>query len=365
MSRSELYYYQFAPKLGDSTLMSKLGEAASTLNEKLIGLDLGSIGISDYNQRYFGSILRGLPSALECETHLLLHALAGHPKSLEDFTLVDYGGGSGIFSLLAKQLGLGRVIYTDIYDVSCRDAQILGKHLGIPANDYLCGDIEQLLAQQSQELFKVDAVVSFNVIEHIYDLPAFFERLATNLGKTCSVVMASSANTLNLRTRYLTMKLQRNLEFNDRSRKWGHKNRDSLRAFLTIRKEIIARHFPKLPMQDVELLARRTRGMMESDILKAVKTYEATGEMPRELDHPTNTCDPMTGNWSEHLLDPYELLDTLEAHGLNGQVLPGYYSRKGSYCKRLVTRMLNILMSQASTLGLRFAPHYMICARNF
>lgn len=38
---------------------------------------------------------------------------------------VDYGAGTGIMSLLAREMGFGAVLYVDIYDVSCRDAELI------------------------------------------------------------------------------------------------------------------------------------------------------------------------------------------------------------------------------------------------
>jgi hypothetical protein len=59
--------------------------------------------------------------------------------------MVDYGGGLGLMSMLARRLGVGRVIYNDIYPASCRDAELIARQLGIPANDYVTGHIESVV----------------------------------------------------------------------------------------------------------------------------------------------------------------------------------------------------------------------------
>ena len=83
------------------------------------------------------------------------------------------------------------------------------------------------------------------------------------------------------------------------------------------------------------------------------------------LEDCTNTCDPFTGNWAEHLMNPYQLLARIETHGFTGQVLAGYYHRYPKIWKHIFTRVLNLTISHAGSLGLRLAPHYVVYARNF
>ena len=44
-------------------------------------------------------------------------------------------------SLLAVERGFKKVIYSDIYDISCSDAEIIAATIGNKAQHYLCGDI--------------------------------------------------------------------------------------------------------------------------------------------------------------------------------------------------------------------------------
>jgi hypothetical protein len=47
------------------------------------------------------------------------------------------------------------------------------------------------------------------------------------------------------------------------------------------------------------MLAKKTRGLMKDDIEKLVEEYIASGKITYQPDHPTNTCDPYTGNWAD------------------------------------------------------------------
>lgn len=98
----------------------------------LEALSLEELGISEYIQVYLeGKLSRSTMMQAE---YILGLALRG--KKLEECCLVDYGGGVGTLSLLAKKLGVGTVIYNDIYNVSCRDAQVIAKAVEAEADYY-------------------------------------------------------------------------------------------------------------------------------------------------------------------------------------------------------------------------------------
>ena len=114
---------------------------------------------------------------LHSYVYLLLLALDSDADRLEDVVLVDYGGGSGLQSSLARAAGVGTVIYTDIYDVACHDARVLGRAIGHEADEYLLGDQADVLAMCRKRSPEVTAVTSYDVIEHVYDVDSFFADL--------------------------------------------------------------------------------------------------------------------------------------------------------------------------------------------
>ena len=61
--------------------------------------------------------LANLTSNLQLYSYILELALNQPDVSINEFTFLDYGSGSGILCLLAKELGIGTVVYNDIYDV--------------------------------------------------------------------------------------------------------------------------------------------------------------------------------------------------------------------------------------------------------
>ena len=353
-----MYNYARLPK--DCELLMDINSAARRLFNKLKHLDIDSLDISDYNKRYLGNHLRNIHSTLQKYSYLLSWSVASANGPLSDFVFLDYGGGSGILSLLAKEFKMGTVIYNDIYDVSCKDSKTIGESIGNQADYYVHGDIDYVIRFLKTNSISCNAIASYDVIEHIYDIEGFLSKLHLLSDGALSVVMSSGANNLNPRIRKQLMKQHIQFEYNDREKKWGHKERDCLRAYLKVRKEMILKYAQNLTKNEVEHLARATRGMIESDIKKFVDEYLTKGRLPQEPIHPTNTCDPYTGNWQEHLMDPYHLKDILSRTGFKVEILSGYYGQPKNVIKRSLGSFLNLGISIFKKQGIRIAPFFTI-----
>jgi hypothetical protein len=134
-----------------------------------------------------------------------------------------------------------------------------------------------------------------------------------------------------------------------------------------VREQIVrdyrAAHGLKLTDSEIRLLAARTRGKIERDIVAAVASYVETGVPPAAPVHPTNTCDPHTGNWAEHLMDPESLALLLEVEGFSARVAPGFWWRPSRPLKRVVNTALNAAITVLGAKGCAIAPFYTLYAR--
>jgi len=342
-------------------MRKELKNASIRLSEKLSRIDLACSGISKVNQRSLDRQRQGMQHSLGIYARLLDMSLGSNQAALDRTVIVDYGGGSGTMSMMAKELGIGTVVYADVYDGSCADAGRLGELLGLPIDHTVCGDIDELISYLSSNSICVNAVVSFDVIEHIYDVESHFEKLIAVPGRPIRFVYASGANIANSRYVRKVTKLQLSAEFeNDREQHWG--DWVSNRAFLDMRKEIISAHEPKLNSKQVNTLARRTRGLKRSYIEKCVDEYRETGEITYEPSHPTNTCDPVTGNWCEHLMDPGWLLRTIKGMGFSVNVSPGLLPVFGPVHKKCAKLCVNAAIRTLGRRGFFLAHYYVVCA---
>ncbi len=356
------YIYSNATVPKDVQLLSQIDCAADRLIGKLIQIDLKKLGISEYNQRYLGSKLVHPVGTFQLYTYLLSLSLAGSKVPLSNFTFVDFGGGSGVLSLLAKELGIGKVIYNDIYDVSCEDIKRLSRRIDINIDGYVCGDIDELLVYVKEQSLSVNAISSYDVIEHIYNIESYLRKLRLISDNPFRVVFGSGANIKNPVIRRILRNIHLNAENRDKEKKWGHKDRDTLRGFLNVRREMIKNYDPKLERDIVEEIAKATRGLMKEDIEKCVVEYKTTGGISYKPDHPTNTCDPYTGNWAEHLMDTGWLESILRDEGFEVAILSGYWKDSKRIYIRLIKNLLNLGIKHIGKAGLFISPYYVVFA---
>ena len=154
------YFPRYATLPDDRPLLQQIEAAAERLAGRFRKLDTSTLAISEYNHHYLSIIMRNLRGNLTLNAYLLVLALAHAAKPLQQTVLVDYGGGCGLFSFLAVELGVGAVIYNDIYDVSCQDARVIGDALHCPVHDYVQGDIDELVQYVRNTSLRVDAMAS-------------------------------------------------------------------------------------------------------------------------------------------------------------------------------------------------------------
>lgn len=356
-----MYLYDAIDRSENRDVLQRLEESAVVVAERLQAIDYDALDISDYTKKYIRGYLRNIRGVLQIYTHLMYIAMESCQFSnLNDYVFVDYGGGTGIMSLLALEFGFGTVLYVDIYDVSCRDAELISEKFGAKATKYICGDIDALCEYVSASNVFIDVLVSYDVIEHIYDVESFFGKINTLNSEHICVVCASSANIYNPFIRWKRMDCHRKTEIQDRRCEWGHKERDSLRSYFAIRREIISSVSPGFSEDVIEMIARNTRGLRKDDIEKCVQQYAESGDFTYRPTHPTNTCDPYIGNWNERLMNFSYLTDILEQNGFVFSWVCGYYGYSLSPLRKACKIVLNSLIAFFGRHGFFLAPYYVL-----
>lgn len=361
------FIYNSAVLPTQKELLNDINYAAKKLFSKLSTLDVNSLDISNYNKQYFGRKLKNLKRHIQLSSYLLSWSLAESKIPYKQFNFLEYGAGSGLTCMLAKELGLN-VIYNDIYDVSVKDSKTISKAIGNEAHYYIQGDIEELIDFLNSNNMELNGVASSDVIEQIYDINSFFRKLPS-LGKdSLSLVITCTANPFHFYIRRQLMKSQIQHENQDRKMQYGHKQRDTLLAYRKVRLEIIKKYLTEsnntLNNDVISKLVVNTRGMAKNDIHKSLENFLQTGQLPPKPLHPTNTCDPYTGNWCQQLMNPYALADILTANGFNAKVLAGYYGNLDNIIHRNVGKILDKIISYNKNKQNRLwlAPFYTIYA---
>lgn len=309
-------------------------EARLVANLPEIMRELGRLPAPDCPPNYWADWLaRKMPNVLAyLQVYAFIIGQALPPVPLRAVRLLDYGGGWGLMSLLAKEAGVGSVTYLDHNEGAARAAATIAQAVGLPFDRAIVGDERALMGS-------FNAIVPSDVIEHVYSPERVFDAIAAVCEPGAKVCHQTGANPHSARMRRQIMRLRREEE-------------PRLRA---LREAVIAGELPSAAAR----LAQATRGLDHADILASVAAYRATGAVPVP-DHPTNTCD-LHGYWYERLINPREVAAKLARTGFEADVISCFW---GPGRSRRPIRALKHVLSLASRLsratGLSVVNHYAV-----
>jgi ribosomal protein S18 len=334
-----------------------LKEAAQIVKHKISHLDIENLAISNYNKGYLKRYQQNIDFYLDAYCQLLSRAISKLDKPINQSIILDYGGGSGILSLLAVTLGFKKVIYNDLYEVSVDDFKTTSQQLEIDIYQYITGDIGEVIELLKNSNDAPDLICSFDVLEHIYDLKEWFKQLK-GFNHTFYLFFKTSANGYNPIIKKRLQKMQFDAEYHSKSVDKDWKEIDLHKSFLEERKKIIAKHFTQLSQEEIINLATQTRGLRENDINKEISYFISSGKMRYKMIHPTNTCDPYTGNWVEKIIDVKKLCSYINTLGFHCHISNSYYSYSNNKWLNLPKYILNLTIRLLGKKNLVFSPSY-------
>lgn len=337
---------RFLPKQDELTEL--IQEQATQLYNRLNVLNIDSLKLPYHCQEYFkSSHSTRLFFSIETSAHLLYRAIRMSGKPVSEIILMDYGAGVGTLYLLAKMTGCKMVLYNDHLQDWKISAEKIARVIDVPIDKYIVGDIDECLQLLNAEGIDCDIIASRNVIEHIYSLKNFFN----SIYRQQSQALIFSSTTANHKNPAARLKHSR---WHQRWEKEYYKKR------LTMAQKSI----PDLSADRLQKIAHATRGLAGMDLQKAFDNYKNTGSLPPRVVYATNTCDPETGTWAEHIIpfEKYRLLINEEHYTINFE--PGFWDThyQSSY-KNTIARILNRLISRRASFALVLAPFIYVIAK--
>lgn len=353
------FTYNYADVSKNPSGYEHINRAAERLYEKLLSLHPDSLDISAYGKVYLKIYLANIQSFLQRNTYLLyLSSIVERSKPAQTF--LEYGGGLGTFSLLAKEAGIPAVFYNDIDPQAAQDSRILARSLELPFEDWIVGDVDQVVRYAKERNINFDSINSCDVIEHIYDLEGFFSQIRTVMSPESILILTTAANNANPLDRLKYTHLHKMAEWKGKRGIPNETSRGTNRSYYAIRYEMIQEMHPELTDQQVIHMAKITRGLREADILQLVSDYLAGKVISNPTRHPTNTCNPYTGVWKERLLSKTYLLDIVEASNFKGSIGAGYYGRQQNLVKSALVKALNWGIHLLGEKGIILSPYIIL-----
>ena len=129
------------------------------------------------------------------------------------------------------------------------------------------------------------------------------------------------------------------------------------------RAEIIRKMMPTFEKAKVDTLANATKGLGGDDIAKAVRDYQDGKPVQNPSRHRSNTCDPYTGVWAEHLLKFDEYRKVIGTDHYKVSFEPGFWDTHYSKAwKNILGWSLNPLIKLSGSAGIVAAPFIYVIA---
>lgn len=309
--------------------------------EQIQQIDFQRLPVSDYSRRYIQRMLPDLDYYLDIYGRCLDRMAEMLGKPLAETVMVDYGGGHGFLSCLAKRRGVGQVIYIDYNPQAVETVKAVSHELGYGPDAVLQGDAAALLAYVQTSGCRPDMLLGMDVIEHIYRLPDFFASLHV-MNPDLQMLFTTGSTPCNP---HVVKRLRRVMVLDEE----GHNGQP---GFYALRRQAIAQHFPQLSSPELDAWAACTRGLNFQDALLAVER-----QVPNVMSDAYNTCDPATGSWTERILPIADYQAMVRDYGWKVSVQNGFYNTYLSGAKALPSRMLNRLLS---TGGFKYLAPFII-----
>ena len=318
---------------------------------KLHAVDVQSLAIAPYCKRYLSYLLQNSKYYLSIYAEVLEKVNKEGNMPIFEMHLLDYGAGNGLLGLFAKCCGFGKVTINDIDESFLTASNVLAKQMNIDIDHFILGDLDDVKKGELPK--KIDALVATDLIEHIYDLDEFVSTMKS-LNSDLISVFTTGSNPENYFKGRRLMKLQNRDEYvggkEDDALLFGH---DAHEPYFKIREKIIKDVAPDLDENIILQLAKLTRGKNKSDIINVVKKFQATKELPLLINHPSNTCHPETGSWTERLMPISTYKSIFSSHQFELEISSGFYNEFKPGIKGIALKFLN---KEKSILGLKLDP---------
>jgi 2-polyprenyl-3-methyl-5-hydroxy-6-metoxy-1,4-benzoquinol methylase len=323
----------------------------------LQSIPLKELKLPLFPETYFSYLLNNAAYFLRTYAQLLDMVPLYCKKSREELTIVDHGCGNGWLGLFASYCGFGKIIFIDRDKEFIQSAQQLAAAMRLEGYKFITGNTEDLVNACREDT--IDLILSTDVFEHVYD-PLDFLKQVKKINEEIILLFKTPSNPSNP---FLNRRLKK-MQYKD---EWlGGKADDfatfgeSHEPYREIRRKIIVAANSTFSLQEVESLVNRTRGLIQEDIIKAVQNYITTGQLPPQPVHPTNTCHPLTGSWTERLLTRREYTSLFNQAGFKVTYAKGFYNQwKQNKQSAFVTRLANYFIR---VVGFYLAPYIILCA---
>jgi SAM-dependent methyltransferase len=319
--------------------------------QRIQQLDPARVSAHKHASGYFAYLQQHARYYLTIYADMLERVLARTDTPKEQLGLLDVGCGNGLLGLFARYCGFGHIILLDAQADFVEAARNLANALDLDQCVFVEGI--NLSVLPVDRTFPVQAVVGADVIEHIYDLDFFLTSLK-QLHPAVVCCFTTAANPVN-RVKCRSIRRQQHRDEWEGFAGDPIKGEPSHSGYRSTRASFLKQWFEEPTLSD---WVGRTRGLTLVDVQKAVDCYLYNGSLPTPPEDPYNTCDPITGSWTERLLPLQQYQKLFEKQGWQLCIESGYYDTTRQSPRSAIYFFLNGLIF---IFGKPMAPFLFLC----
>lgn len=244
--------------------------------------------------------------------------------------VLDIGCGFGWQAVALSLLGRSHIVANDIRPAM---TSVVAERVDALLTEGAPISIETLTADicdSDLDSASFDAIICNQAIEHVRDLDAMFRVCFDALKPGARIVLTNDNNALNRKSLAAIRRM-----WERRDTDWTYieqlkkerpiENRD-IRPYAEMREEIVRRSNPGLADDEVAKVVEATAGLIESPIEGISISHAPGNALPTR--EPLSWCrNPITGEYCEKQLDPYQVAAQMAVHGFSAVVRHGFRKR--------------------------------------
>jgi SAM-dependent methyltransferase len=266
---------------------------------------------------------------------------------MQNGRVLDIGCGFGWDALAIALQANATVVANDIRPEMTRvvDARISAlKKRGARVNlETVTGDICNTTLPESS----FDAIVCQQAIEHIHDLDGLFATSFRLLKPGGRALFTNDDNVFNRAKFREVQKMWQRRDgdwsfINQLKNERPIENRD-IEPYAVMRQKIVVQANPGLSNSDVDKIVKSTAGLTASEIAPLARSYRSGQKLPTPP--ASSWCrNPITGEYCERHLNPFELAEGLAVQGFKAEVRHGFRKWPLSWLNGVHLRWLNAIL---------------------
>ncbi len=323
--------------------MQKFASQIISFKSKLNAIDVSAISTDLLVKNYLQKVLDQQDYYLKIYSWVLENALQQTTIPIHQISFLDFGCGNGLFAIYAKHCGFKNVYGCDFNKNFVEAASLLANAINIIVDDWFVCSEETLLEKCNS--LDLDIVAGTDVIEHIYNLKNLFYNIHSLNPKMITAFTTASVFENYFKRKSLYQLMYQDEYIGSNALEATSEDEFAGMAYLEIRKRIITNTFPQLEQQAILSLATATRGLRIDDINAYVNQYLLDGIIKSVQHNKYNTCDPITGNFTERIMQLKEYKQLYSQFSFQLNVASGFYAADGKDLKAFLQTLLNKIIA--------------------